>query len=72
LIEREPLHRLIIEMGNDVICHDSGFRRRCFVDWGDDLDRAILHGHFDADASKLAADLHLHFAEGPCGIPNTG
>src|SRR5215510_11728252 len=63
LVEREPLHRLVVEMGDDVVGHDAGLGRRGFVDRGDDLDQAVLHGHLDAEAAELAAGLHLHFAE---------
>jgi hypothetical protein len=54
LIERKALHWLLIEVRDG---HDAGFRRRRVVDRGDDLDRAFLHGHFDAKASELAAGL---------------
>jgi hypothetical protein len=57
LIERKALHWLLIEVRDDIVGHDAGFRRRRVVDRGDDLDQAFLHGHFDAEASELAASL---------------
>ncbi len=33
------------------------------VDRRDDLDQAVFHGDFDAEAAELAARLHLHVAE---------
>src|SRR5262245_60918871 len=38
LVEGERLHRLVVEMGDDVVGHDAGLRRRGLVDRGDDLD----------------------------------
>src|SRR5262245_3943519 len=63
LIEGEPLHRLVVEMRDDVVGHDAGLGRRRLVDRGDDLDQAVLHGDLDAEAAELAPGLHLHVAE---------
>src|SRR5262249_23777215 len=63
LVQGEPLHRLVVEVGDDVIRHDAGFGCRRLVDWSDDLDQPVLHGHFDAETAELAARLHLHIAE---------
>src|SRR6266446_3408306 len=63
LVEGEPLHRLVIEVRDDVVGHDPGLGCRRVVDRGDDLDQAILHGDFDAEAAELAPGLHLHVAE---------
>ena len=63
LVEGQPLHRLVVEMGDDVVGHDPGLRRRGFVDRRHDLDQAVLHGDLDAEAAELAAGLHLHVAE---------
>src|SRR5262245_50826482 len=38
LVESEPVHWLVVEMGDDVVGHDAGLRRRGLVDRGDDLD----------------------------------
>src|SRR3954453_22714629 len=63
LVEREPLHRLVVEVRDDVVGHDAGLGGRRLVDRGDDLDQAVLHGHLDAEAAELAAGLHLYVAE---------
>src|SRR5262249_10239166 len=63
LIEGESLHRLVIEMGDDVVGHDSGFGSWSFVDRRHDLDQAFLHCDFDTEAAELAAGLHLHIPE---------
>ena len=63
LVEREALHRLVIEMGDDVARQDAGLGRRRIVDRRHHLDQAVLHRDFDAEAAELAAGLHLHVAE---------
>src|SRR5215831_19271546 len=63
LIKREPPHRRLVEMGDYVIWHDAGICRGCSIDWGHDLNQAVLHRKFDTDSSKFAARLHLHLAE---------
>src|SRR5262252_123790 len=63
LIKREPPHRRFVEMGDYVIWHDAGICRGCSIDWGHDLNQAVLHRKFDTDSSKFAARLHLHLAE---------
>src|SRR5262245_40638346 len=63
LIGGGPLHRLVVEMRDNVVGHDAGLRRRRLVDRGHDLDQAVLHGDLDAEAAELAPGLHLHVAE---------
>ena len=63
LVQGQALHRLVVEMGDDVVGHDAGLGRRRVVDRRDDLDQAVLHGDLDAEAAELAARLHLHVAE---------
>ena len=63
LVEGEPLHRLVVEVRDDVVGHDAGLGRRRLVDRGHDLDQAVLHGDLDAEAAELASGLHLHVAE---------
>src|ERR1700751_2376600 len=63
LVEREPLHRLVVEGRDDVVGHDAGLGSRRLVDRGDALDQAVLHGHLDSETAELAAGLHLHVAE---------
>ena len=63
LVEGQALHRLAVEMGDDVVGHDAGLGRRRLVDRRDDLDQAVFHGDLDAEAAELAARLHLHVAE---------
>src|SRR5262249_3483786 len=63
LVQGEALYRLVVEVGDDVIRHDAGLGRWRLVDWSDDLDQPVFHGHFDAETAELAARLHLHVAE---------
>ena len=63
LVQREALHLLVVEMGDDVVRHDAGLGGGRLVDRGDDLHEAVFHGDFDAEAAELAARLHLHVAE---------
>ena len=63
LVEGQTLHRFVVELGDDVVGHDAGLRRRRVVDRRDDLDQAVFHRDFDAEAAELAAGLHLHVAE---------
>ena len=63
LVYGEPLHRFVIELGDDVIRHDAGFGGRSIVDRRDDLDQAVLHRDLDAETAELTARLHLHVAE---------
>src|SRR6266487_1876964 len=63
LVEGEPLHRLVVEMRDDVVGHDAGLGRGGFVDRGHNLNQAILHGDLDAKVAELAPGLHLHVAE---------
>ena len=63
LVEGEALHRLAVEMGDDVVRHDAGLGGGRLVDRRDHLDQAVLHGDLDAEAAELAAGLHLHVAE---------
>jgi hypothetical protein len=62
-LRREALHRLVVEMGDDVVGHDAGLGGRRVVDRRHDLDQAVFHGDLDAEAAELAARLHLHVAE---------
>jgi hypothetical protein len=63
LVQGEPLHRLIVEVRDDVVGHNAGLGGRRLIDGGYDLDQAVLHGHLDAETAELAAGLHLHVAE---------
>ena len=63
LVEGETLHRLVVEIGDDVIGHDAGLGRRRVVDRRDHLDQAVFHRDLDAEAAEFAAGLHLHVAE---------
>src|SRR5262245_8176664 len=63
LVEGEPVHRLVVEMRDDIVGQDAGLGRRGFVDRGHDLDQAVLHCDLNAEAAELAAGLHLHVAE---------
>ena len=63
LIERQALHLLIIELGDDVVGHDTGLGGRCIVDRRHHLDQTVFHGDFDAESAEFATGLHLHVAE---------
>ena len=63
LVEGQALHRLVVEMGDDVVGHDAGLGGGRVVDRRHDLDQAVLHRDLDAEAAELAARLHLHVAE---------
>ena len=62
LVQRHPLDRLAVEVGDDIAGQNPGTRRRGIVDRGDHLDGAVLLGDLDAEAAELAARLHLHVA----------
>ena len=61
LLEGEPEHRLVVEMGHQVARLDAGALRGRVVDRRDHLDEAVLHRHFDAEAAELAPRLNLNF-----------
>ena len=63
LVEGQALHRLVVEMGDDVVRHDAGLGGGRLVDRRHDLDQAVLHRDLDAEAAEFAAGLHLHVAE---------
>ena len=63
LVEREALHRLVVDMADDVVRQDAGFGGGRLVDRRHDLDQAVFHRDFDAEAAELAARLDLHVAE---------
>jgi hypothetical protein len=66
LVQGETLHRLVVEIGDDVIGQDAGLGRRRVVDRRDHLDQAVFHSDLDAKPAELAAGLHLHVAEALC------
>ena len=63
LIEGEALHGFVVEIGDDVVGHDTGLRRRRIVDRRHHLDQPVFHRDFDAEAAEFTAGLHLHVAE---------
>ena len=63
LVEGQALHRLAVEMGDDVVGHDAGLGGGRVVDRRHHLDQPVFHGDLDAEAAELAAGLHLHVAE---------
>ena len=56
------MHRLAVDLGDEVAGLDPGPGGRRVVDRRDDLDQAVLHGDLDAEAAELAPGLHLHVA----------
>ena len=63
VLQREALHGLAVECGDDIARLDAGPRRRRVVDRADHLDEAVVLGHLDAEPAELALGLHLHVAE---------
>jgi hypothetical protein len=63
LVEGQALHRLVVQMRDDVTGHDAGLVCRRIVDRRDDLDEALLHRDLDAEPAELAAGLDLHVLE---------
>ena len=63
LRERQTLHRVAVEMGDQIARLQAGMRGRRVVDRRDDLYESVLHRHFDAEPAELAAGLHLHVIE---------
>ena len=63
LIERQPMHLLVVEFGDDVVGHDTGLGRRRIVDRRHDLHQPVFHGDLDAEAAEFAARLHANVAE---------
>ena len=63
LVEGETLHGFVVEIGDDVVGHDAGLRRRGVVDRRDHLDQAVFHRDLDAEPAEFTAGLHLHVAK---------
>ena len=63
LIEAEPLDQFAVELRDHVVGQYAGLGGGGVVDRGHDLDLAVLHGDFHAEAPELALRLHLHVAE---------
>ena len=59
----EPLHRFIVEMGDQIAGSQTGAMGRCVVDRRDHLDETVLHRDLDPEPADLAAALDLHFTE---------
>ena len=63
LVEGEALHLVFVELGDEIVGQHAGLGGGRLVDRRDDLDQAVFHGDFDAEAAEFAARLHLHVAE---------
>ena len=61
--EREPQHRFVVEMGDQVAGLQARAMGRRVVDRRDHLDEPVLHRDLDPEPADLAAALDLHFAE---------
>ena len=64
LLERQSLHRLVVDLGDQVARQDAGLRRRRVVHRRDHLDQAVLHRDLDAEPAELALGGLLHVAPG--------
>ena len=60
LIEGQALHRLAIDLGDEITRLHAGLGRGRVIHRRHDLDQSILHGDFDAETAKLAFGLDLH------------
>ena len=63
LIERQAVHLLVVELGDDVVGHHAGFGGGRIVDRRDHLHQAVFHRDLDAEPAELAAGLHLNVAQ---------
>ena len=63
LVQGQALHRLAVELGDDVAGQHAGLGGRRIVDRRDHLDQPVLHRDLDAEPAELAPGLHLHVAE---------
>jgi hypothetical protein len=54
VVQARRFHRHIVDAHDDVAWQDSRARGRCALDRCYHLDRAVLHGDFDADAGIVA------------------
>ena len=59
LAEGQALHRRLVQANDQVPRLDARLLRRRVVYGGDDLDEAVLHAHFDAQAAELAGGAFL-------------
>ena len=64
LLQRQPLHRVVVDLGDQVARQDAGLRRRRIVDRRDHLDEAVLHRDLDAEPAELAVSRLLHVVPG--------
>ena len=51
---------LVVDGYDEVARPNAGLRRRCLVDWRHHFDETVVHRHFEAETTKLAAVLSLH------------
>ena len=63
IVQRQSEHGLAIECSDDVAGLDPGLKRRRVIDRRDDLDQALILGHFQTEAAELALGLDLHVLE---------
>ena len=64
VVEREALDRRVVDAGDQVARLDAGAGCRRIIDWGDDLDNAVVLGDLETETAELAMGLHLHVAIG--------
>ena len=63
LIERQAVHLLIVDLGNDVIGHHAGFSGGRIVNRRHHLHQTVFHCDLDTNSAKLAPGLHLNVAQ---------
>ena len=64
LLQRQPLDRVVVDLGDQVARQDAGLGRGRIVDRRDHLDEAVLHRDLDAEPAELAMGGLLHVAPG--------
>ena len=60
LVQGQALNFHAIDFGDEIIGHDAGLGGGRIVDRSHDLDKAVFHGDFDAEAAEFALGLDAH------------
>ena len=63
IVQGHALHRGIVELDDQIAGLDPGLEGRRVLDRRNDLDEAVLHADFDAQAAEFALRAHLQIFE---------